>query len=66
MATERTASSSVQTEHRDHVVGNLETRLHLRASQEPEEQIRRSRVRWEEGTIDNEFMDKKKSKGKCI
>lgn len=34
------------------------TALHLRGSS-----TRRSRVRWEEGTIDNEHMDKKKSKG---
>lgn len=31
--------------------------LHLRGSS-----TRRPRVRWEEGTIDNEHMDKKKSK----
>lgn len=34
--------------------------LHLRGSTS-----RRPRVRWEEGTVDNENMGKKKSKSKC-
>ncbi|CDR43278.1 CYFA0S11e03048g1_1 [Cyberlindnera fabianii] len=45
------------------------TTLHLRLSAEPQEQTEttaRPRVRWEEGTIDNEHMNKKKSKICCI
>lgn len=65
---------STDSQSRIEVIQAVPERLVLRAAenqrdesqQDESQQQRRSRVRWQEGTVDNEHMNKKKSKICCI